>query len=73
MKIELKYNSQKEVDNAVKKLNKMVRASGVLEVIHKKTEFLPKSTRLKRKREHAAKQRRMDEVKERKRKFNENW
>lgn len=71
MEVELKHQSQKELDYALKKLNRMVKDSGVLEVIHKKKEFVPKSTRMKLKREMAAKRRRLDEAKEKKRKLNQ--
>jgi ribosomal protein S21 len=70
MEVELKHHSQKELDYALKKFNKMVRDSGVLEVVYSKREFVPKSTKLKLKREQAAKRRRMDEAKAKKRKLN---
>ena len=70
MYIELQHNSAKELDYALKKFNKMVRDSGVLEVVYSKREFIPKSTKMKLKREQAAKQRRLDEAKAKKRKLN---
>ena len=70
MYIELQHNSAKELDYALKKFNRMVKDSGVLEVVYSKREFIPKSTKMKLKREQAAKQRRLDEAKAKKRKLN---
>lgn len=70
MYIELKHDSQKELTYALRKFNKMIRDSGMMEDLKKKEHYIKKSIRLKLKRADAKRRRIRDEKRLQKRKLN---
>lgn len=68
MYVELRHDSQKELDYALKKFNKQLKDAELFETLKKKEHYNKKSVRLKLKRNEALKRRRREEAKAKKKK-----
>lgn len=70
MYVQVKGDSQKELDLALRKFTKMIKDSGLMDTLKKKEHYVKKSVRLRIKQNDAKRQRIRDQKKLEKRKIN---